>query len=927
MLSVVMLGLLTKLASLIHAMPMDRCQQEINCALAKNCFCATLDYPTTYLERIPQMVYFAFDGSLSAAEDEFYQKLLSTNQRNPNGCPITMSFYVDNEDTEYPLVTSYFEKGNEIGSNSVEQNAVETKLTLLTEAEKQKGNIVLMGQVPADQVVGWRSPELKTAGDAQPEGLQRFNYTYDTSLVYSPPTANAKIAWPFTMDFGYPYPCVIPGCPLKKHPGFWQVPVNPMYDIENGSYIYASDFEPSDPLVTLNYLKSNFEKVYTTNRAPFGLNMHAEWLQEPGHLQATQGFLKHLEGLNDVYIVSVKRVLEWMKKPVMMSQVSSLPGWGCTNPINIRAPIFTPVEAIITTTTTTTTNVNTNTSTNNINANTNINNTNNINTNTSTTNNTNNITANTNINNTNNINTNTSTTNNTNNINTNTSTTNNTNNINTNTSTTNNTNNINTNTSTTNNTNNINTNTSTTNNTNNINTNTSTTNNTNNINTNTSTNTNNITANTNNINANTSNINTSTTNINNVNTTTNTNNTNANTSNINANTNNNTTNTNINTNTSLTTNNNSSSNNPIVDHASSAINPAPAPPANASSNGPNKSATSTTAPKMCATMASASAVDCVQGANCLLPNCLCKSLMPPGGLNVTDTPQIILLTFSKGVNMNSYPAIRDILNQQNPNGCPISATFFVPASKNSPNDVEKGLRISGNEIAMYGSKTNAYGSSVTEQLVPTIKHPDNFQGVSGSINKGFRASRNLLKDDSLYGLLNASDILYDSSLVASRNMSLQTHLPWPYTLDFGAGDLCDAGTPFPTGSYKGIWEVPLTPLVDFEGTSDPRLQCTYAESCSIVPTTVQDTKSFFQQNLNNVLDTNRAPMGIHLQTDWFAHGSYSPQWVGGLKRFLKEALARPQRDVYVVTVEKMLDWMKNPIRLADIPSSQASWAC
>ncbi|KAL8602232.1 hypothetical protein ACOMHN_022745 [Nucella lapillus] len=752
MLSVVIL--LTKLASLIHAMPMDVCQQEINCFLTNNCFCATLDYPTASPDKIPQMVYFAFDGSFSEDETEFYDHLFSTKQRNPNGCPITMSFYVDNKGTEYHLVTDFFKKGNEIASNSVEQNNVETKRALLYEAETQKKNLVLLGRVPADQVVGWRSPHMRTVADAQPEGLQKFNYTYDTSLIYSPLTPLAKIAWPFTMDFGYPYPCVIPKCPSQKHPGFWEVPVNPMYDREGHSYTYASDYQPSDPLVTFNYLMSNFEKVYKSNRAPFGLNMRSRWLEVVGHLNATQEFMKHLEGLNDVYIVSISRVLEWMKKPVMMSQVSLLPGWGCTNPVNIRAPILTPKKAITTTTTTTT------------------------------------------INNKNNVNANT-----------------------------------------------------------------------------------------------------------------------------------NTNNANTNTNTSITTTNNSSSNNTIVDPASSAINPAPAPPANASSNGPNKSATSTTALKMGPTMASASAVDCVQDANCLLPKCLCESLMPPGGLNVSETPQIIFLTFSKGVNLFSHPIIRDILNQQNPNRCPISATFFVPPSKDSPNLYEEGLRASDNEIAMLGSITNAYGSSVTEQLVPTIKHPDSLQGVSGSINKGFRASRNLLKDDSLYGLLNASDILYDSSLVTSRNMSLQTHLPWPYTLDFGVGDLYDAGTPFPTGSYKGIWEVPLTPLVDFKGTSDPRFQCTYADSCRIVPNTVQDAKSFFQQNLNNVLDTNRAPMGIHLQTDWFAHGLYGPRWVVGLKSFLKEALTRPQRDVYVVTVEKMLDWMKNPIRLADIPSSQAPWGC
>ncbi|KAL8602233.1 hypothetical protein ACOMHN_022746 [Nucella lapillus] len=669
--------LLALMSAYGRAMPSKQCEQGVSCQMP-DCFCPTLDHPSLVPQDIPQMVYFGFDDALTGEVDKFYQQLFNSKRRNPNGCPITMSLYVQNDWTIYDLVSSHFQYGDEIGSHSVTHTNVRTKEAMILEAGGQKDNIVLEGQVPADQVLGWRSPNLAPAGDAQVEVLQRFNYTYDISLTYTRASASEKVAWPFTLDFGYQYRCAVPKCPSKNHPGFWQVPVNSMYNPQTGyPCVYVDACRPTSEQAAFDYLMSNFRHVYNSNRAPFGLNMHASWFFTPMYLKATHRFLDHLQSLNDVYVISVKQVLEWMRNPVKVSEVQTLPGWGCQTPVN---------RTTITTTTTTTTSTTT-----------------------------------------------------------------------------------------------------------------------------------------------TSSANTATPSL------------------------------------------HASSNTTVV-----------------TSFGPPE-------PQVC-----------MQVVNCHLPHCQCRSVLPPAGLSPAQTPQIIYLTVMESVNFMGHALLKNVLTRRNPNGCPISATFFVPPSRFLSQFVQD-LRGDGHEVALYGSDV----TGAAEQ-VPTIMHPDNMQGLSqraGGINLGYRAPRNSPNDDKLFGLLNASDILYDSSLVASRDMSLQTHLPWPYTLDFGAKESCDLRTPCPKERYSGLWEVPIIPMVDYKKTLDARFACTFADTCFYQPPTAKATEQFFQQNLENALNTNRAPMGINLRRLWFSHSVYAPNRQG-LMNFLDSVLRRG--DVYVMSVEKMLNWMRNP---------------
>ncbi|XP_005107367.1 uncharacterized protein LOC101850596 [Aplysia californica] len=315
------------------------CQQEQNCRLP-DCFCPTFEHPLGS-NNVPQMVYFGFDDAVQAQVSGYYDELFTSDRRNQNGCPITMTLYVSHQYTNYDKVAEYYKRGMEIGVHSVTHTDIDTAAKLQEEANQQKQNIVNNAGVPASQVAGWRSPNLKTAGDDQPRILGELDYLYDISLTYS---RDANVPWPFTLDYGYPYPCMISPCPsgTNPHKGFWEVMVHSLQNPRTGFPCgYVDGCRPEGESDAEEYLWSNFLHSYETNRAPFGLNMHAAWFATPEYMTAMGKFIDRLLTTPDVYIVNVRQMLEWMKNPVPVSEIKNFAPWGCpgvTTPRPTRKP-------------------------------------------------------------------------------------------------------------------------------------------------------------------------------------------------------------------------------------------------------------------------------------------------------------------------------------------------------------------------------------------------------------------------------------------------------------------------------------------------------------------------------------------------------------------------------------------------------------
>ena len=297
-----------------------------------DCSCPMFSYPMETRE-IPQMVYFGFDDAVNVVMSSYYDRIFTSDRLNPNGCTMKFTLYISHEYTDYRLVKQFHEKGNEVAVHSVTHSAIDNDEILRKEAKQQKENIVRKAGVPSDEVVGWRSPFLKTAGNNQPKILHELGYEYDISLTYVKSTLAAKKPWPFTIENGWPYRCGVLPCPfLSREKGFWEVPVVSMMDHKKMypcSFVDGCAIRANNEDEAFKYLWDNFMSYYNTTRTPFGLNMHAAWFYTPHNLQGMMRFLDELQKLNDVYVVTVKQVLDWMKHPTPLSEISRMTSWGC----------------------------------------------------------------------------------------------------------------------------------------------------------------------------------------------------------------------------------------------------------------------------------------------------------------------------------------------------------------------------------------------------------------------------------------------------------------------------------------------------------------------------------------------------------------------------------------------------------------------
>lgn len=68
------------------------------------------------------------------------------------------------------------------------------------------------------------------------------------------------------------------------------------------------------------WMKSNFDRHYRGNRAPFGVFIHAAWfLVRDSHFPAYLKLVDYMNSLPDVYLVSVNRAVEYTKDPKPIS--------------------------------------------------------------------------------------------------------------------------------------------------------------------------------------------------------------------------------------------------------------------------------------------------------------------------------------------------------------------------------------------------------------------------------------------------------------------------------------------------------------------------------------------------------------------------------------------------------------------------------
>ncbi|XP_076448480.1 uncharacterized protein LOC143285139 [Babylonia areolata] len=312
---------------------------------------------------------------------------------------------------------------------------------------------------------------------------------------------------------------------------------------------------------------------------------------------------------------------------------------------------------------------------------------------------------------------------------------------------------------------------------------------------------------------------------------------------------------------------------------------------------------------------------------CQLPKCRCVGTDIPGGLPAEDTPQMIMLTFDDSVNTNNYHYFQRIFNDgnnnlRNPNGCPIKGTFFVSGDATQYQLVDK-LHKQGHEIASHSlshrSPTTYWAEAGYDGYVNEI------EGMSGRLSekshiprqdiRGMRVPFLQIGGDDQYQMLEDFGYTYDTSMVTGHLYRNEDPPVWPFTLDYPPDSKTCSLTPCPAQSYPGLWEVPL---IRWYGSN--RLACAMPDACTTEPGR-EGTFRFLTDNFRRHYGSNRSPLGIFLHASWFQRTAGSLE---GLLDFLE--MVTRKKDVWVVTVSQVIDWVQNPVPTKST-GSVSSWSC
>ncbi|VDL73125.1 unnamed protein product [Nippostrongylus brasiliensis] len=325
--------------------PVAKLCDENACRLP-DCFCSTTGRkaPGGFASNdTPQFVVLTFDDAVNGRTLPDYKELFKTVMyRNPNGCPIKGTFFVSHEWTNYDGVQWLFQQGMELASNSISHVSLEgtNANRWLNEMDGQRRIMAKFANANEEEIVGLRAPQLILGGDEQFEMMTRAGFLYDNSMSVNP-GVNGEPFWPQTLDHSVPWDCYDAQCPTASFPGVWAIPLNQFF----GSYLPQIDSFRRSSMIRAaidlnttvdqltNMIFSNFERAYLGNRAPYVLSLNADLLQLNGRntgMQALQRFLEEIQYRKDVYVVTLKQLIEWMRNPVPLSHISQSEAVRCS---------------------------------------------------------------------------------------------------------------------------------------------------------------------------------------------------------------------------------------------------------------------------------------------------------------------------------------------------------------------------------------------------------------------------------------------------------------------------------------------------------------------------------------------------------------------------------------------------------------------
>ncbi|XP_014681035.1 PREDICTED: uncharacterized protein LOC106820939 [Priapulus caudatus] len=316
-----------------------------NACRLPDCKCSSPDAPgNLQINEIPQLVMIGWDGALRVEDynhllQQILKKVNAQRQReprtNPNGCPLTATFFTSHQFTDYAAVQSMYAEGNEIASFSITKQlpseywAQASDAELSAEYAGQRAMFRRFSGIPASAIKGVRSAYLQTKGSDFVNLIKDDGFTWDSSY---PTDKIDPPLWPYTFDYQSTGGCAIPPCPTSSISQMWEVPLVDWFDTNDTLCANVdSCYYPNDKAEALQLLRTNFDRHYKTNKAPFPINLRARWFLNNGYynMEALQQFLDEIQENPDVYFVTYSQLIEYMKNPVKLSDVGRSDAFKC----------------------------------------------------------------------------------------------------------------------------------------------------------------------------------------------------------------------------------------------------------------------------------------------------------------------------------------------------------------------------------------------------------------------------------------------------------------------------------------------------------------------------------------------------------------------------------------------------------------------
>ncbi|XP_052804634.1 chitin deacetylase 7-like isoform X3 [Mya arenaria] len=303
------------------------------CTVENNCRCYNDPKPPGDLtnSEIPQIVMLSFEGTINTDSNEYYNQILAAS--NPNSCPITATFFIQDDGSDYKLVKNMYDKGCELGVNSLKGTAPKSSTGWIDDIKAVVQSLTDVGVKPED-IQGIRVPQLEVGGTDQFIGMEKNGLVYDTSCAIESLSQKTTLIWPYTLDYTTVPKCDHGETPDKPFKGVWEFLIADYHDLSGQGLpcvVPSACRNITDKRAAFDLFFNSFTDHYNGGRTPFNMLIDPAFAANQDLRDGTIEFLQYIRAAfgSDVWIVSIQKALQWIQDPTPLANLTTFAPWSC----------------------------------------------------------------------------------------------------------------------------------------------------------------------------------------------------------------------------------------------------------------------------------------------------------------------------------------------------------------------------------------------------------------------------------------------------------------------------------------------------------------------------------------------------------------------------------------------------------------------